>query len=931
MYNLPIQPACRAEIKSMTQSEEKVPVKLKSTNSAEVRQAFLDFFASKGHQVVASSSLVPGNDPTLLFTNAGMNQFKDVFLGLDSRPYSRATTVQKCMRISGKHNDLENVGPSPRHHTFFEMLGNFSFGDYFKSDAIKYAYELLTEVYGLPPERLAFTVYETDDEAYDVWTKELGISPKRVARMGPKTNFWQMAETGPCGPTSEIHWDLQPELGEDGIIDALQREDDRFLEIWNLVFMQYNRTQPDPHHTGQFDELLPKPGVDTGMGFERLLAVLQDVPANYDTDLFTDIMDATQEILGHSDEFREENFVAYRVIADHTRAAAFLVADGVNPGTTGREYITRMLIRRAWRFAHGMGVTRPFLADVAMAVVNKMGATYPELRQFREAIRYQISTEEERFTRMLDQSLAELDEEIARLQSRGESVMDGKTAFSLFATHGLPLEITRDILNEHGLSVDEAGFGEEMTRHRLISGGDTGKFEDVSVYQRLLDDLQDSGQLGKGGVVYNPYDYDHLTFSSDVLALISNGERVREAAKGQPVEVVLAETAFYVEAGGQVSDTGTLRGEGWEVRVDDMRAPVGGLIVHVGEVTSGVVREGSRAIGSVDEVRRWDIMRNHTATHLLHESLRRVLGEHVRQKGSLVAPDRLRFDFTHNQPVTPEEIEAIVQQVNEMILLNTPTDIQFKSLTQAKQEGAMALFGEKYGETVRTVTIPDPEDPARRWSYELCGGTHVRTTGEIGQFLITREESSSAGVRRIEAVTGHAAQALVRERLAALEAISARLGVEPEQVPERLESLLDELHEAQRTVERLERESARSELDNVLARAQDVDGVKVIAATVSAADADLLAEMADWCRDRIDSGVVLLGSEIEGKARLVAKVTQDLVGRGVHAGKLVGQVAKMVGGGGGGRPDFATAGGRDPEKLPEALAKTAEIVAEALK
>ncbi|HLV45192.1 MAG TPA: alanine--tRNA ligase, partial [Aggregatilineales bacterium] len=724
----------------MRRSDE-TTVKLASTDSRDVRQAFLDYFASKGHQVVPSSSLVPGNDPTLLFTNAGMVQFKDVFLGHDSRPYARATTAQKCMRISGKHNDLENVGPSPRHHTFFEMLGNFSFGDYFKRDAIRYAYELLTEVYGLPPERLAFTVYETDDEAYDVWTKDIGVDPKRVARMGPKTNFWQMAETGPCGPTSEVHYDLQPELGVDGIIDALQREDDRFLEIWNLVFMQFNRTEPDPQHTGRFDVPLPKPGVDTGMGFERILSEQHNAPANYDTDLFTDIMDFTQDILGHDDEYRAQNYVAYRVIADHTRAAAFLIADGVNPGTTGREYVTRMLIRRALRFAHSMDVTRPFLAEVGMAVVEKMAEVYPELRQFREAIRYQIATEEERFTHTLGQSLDELEAEIERMQKRGETVMGGETAFSLFATHGLPLEITRDILGEQGLGIDEAGFAEQMERHRLVSGGETGKFEDVSVYQQTLEDLQSSGKLTGEGVQCQPYDYDRLRFESRVIALVSEGQRVFEAAKGQRVEVVLPETAFYVEAGGQVSDTGVLRGRNWEIRVDSMRAPVGGLILHVGEVVSGKVKVGDRVEGAVDEQRRWDIMRNHTATHLLHAALRSVLGEHVRQKGSLVAPDRLRFDFTHNQPVSQAELDAITGQVNEMILANRPTEIVTKPLAEARGEGAMALFGEKYGEMVRTVTIAEPGNGSERWSYELCGGTHVRTTGEIGQFLITREES----------------------------------------------------------------------------------------------------------------------------------------------------------------------------------------------
>lgn len=898
-------------------------------SSAEARQAFLDYFARHGHQTVSSSSLVPGNDPTLLFTNAGMVQFKEVFLGQDSRPYSRAATAQKCMRISGKHNDLENVGPSPRHHTFFEMLGNFSFGDYFKRDAIRFAYELLTEVYGLPPERLAFTVYETDDEAFDAWTKDIGVSPARVARMGPKTNFWQMAETGPCGPTSEIHWDKRPEDGEAEIIDALTREDDRFLELWNLVFMQFNRTQADPEHTGAYDEPLPAPGVDTGMGFERLLSVLQGVPTNFDTDLFTDIMDATQAILGHSDAFRQEHYVAYRVIADHSRAAAFLIADGVNPGTTGREYVTRMLIRRAWRFAHTMGVEQPFMADVAEAVIAKMGTVYPELIQFREAIRYQIATEEERFMRTLDHALSELDDRIAELEANGETELGGAEAFALFATHGLPVEITRDLLQEHGLTVDEAGFAVEMVHHREVSGSDTGVFADVTAYQALLESLRAEGALGPEGVDYFPYDYDRFTFDSHVIGLLRDGEPITTAGPGDRVQVVLAETAFYVESGGQVSDTGIIRGEGWFIRVDGMAMPVGGLIVHLGEVVEGTVQIGDAATGIVDAQRRWDIMRNHTATHLLHASLRRVLGEHVRQKGSLVAPDRLRFDFTHGSPVTPEELRAVEDEVNAMVLANQPLEIVFKSLDEAKREGAMALFGEKYGNTVRTITIPEPEHDSR-WSYELCGGTHVRSTAEIGEFIITREESSSAGVRRIEAVTGHAANALIRRRFDTLREVAALVGGEPEHAPGRVKALLEELDIAYDSIETMQRDTARDALEELLSASVAVDGAQLVAAQVDAPDGDLLAEMVDWCRDRLDSGVVVLGSEIDGKARIVAKVTPDLVERGVHAGKLVGELARQVGGGGGGRPDFATAGGKDTARLAEVLQGARTLIDEAL-
>ncbi len=908
---------------------------MKHMTSAEIRQAFLDFFAKRGHEVVASSSLVPGNDPTLLFTNAGMVQFKDVFLGQDRRPYNRAVTSQKCMRISGKHNDLENVGPSPRHHTFFEMLGNFSFGDYFKRDAIRYAYSLLTDVYGLPADRLAFTVYRDDDDAYNIWVNDIGIDPKRVARMGPKTNFWQMAETGPCGPTSEIHWDLKPARGADSIIDTVVAEDDRFLELWNLVFMQFNRTAPDPSHSGQFDQPLPAPGVDTGLGLERITAVLQNVAANYDTDLFTDLMDATQEILGHDDAFRQKYYVAYRVIADHTRAASFLIADGVNPGTTGREYVTRMLIRRAWRFAHDMAVDTPFLSSVAGALVEKMGHVYPELRQFQEAIRYQITTEEERFMRMLDNSLEVMEEIIERMRAEERNTMTGEEAFFLYSTHGLPLEITRDLLQERSLDVDERAFRAAMGEHIERSGGEKGVFVDVSSYRRVLSRLQQEGKLGSDGVSCDPYDYQRLSRATEVLAILENGEPVVSAQKGEHVEMVLAETPFYVESGGQVSDTGSITGTDWSVHVIHVHRPVGGLIVHAGTVARGRVTEGSPAQAAVDVARRWDIMRNHSATHLLHAALRSVLGEHVRQKGSLVAPDRLRFDFSHNSRLTPEEIDQITSEVNRMILANIPIQIVHKALEEARREGAMALFGEKYGAIVRTVTVCAPEDLSdncARFSYELCGGTHVRSTGEIGPFVTLEEGSSGSGVRRIEAVTGRGAQELLYERQVLLRSIAQRVDAKrPDEIIARVDNMRERLEAAEQAIERLQRQSDKSAVENLLHQAREVDGTRVLAAVVRAQDDKALGQIADWCRDRLDSGVVVLGSEIDGQARLVAKVTPDLVSRGVKAGQLVGEVAKLVDGRGGGRPDFATAGGKNPAKLPEALAQVSALVAEALR
>src|SRR5690606_30772407 len=567
---------------------------MKHMTSAEVREAFLDYFEEMGHKQVPSSSLVPANDPTLLFTNAGMVQFKDVFLGLDKRDYRRATTAQKCMRVSGKHNDLENVGPSPRHHTFFEMLGNFSFGDYFKRDAIRYAYDLITNVYELPPERLAFTVYENDDEAYDIWINDIGVDPRRVARMGPKTNFWQMADTGPCGPTSEIHWDKMPEMGVDSIIPMMQEEDDRFLELWNLVFMQFNRTQPDPDHTGKYDTPLPAPGVDTGMGLERILSVVNGVDSNYETDLFTPIIEATQRLSGHSDEERDSNIVPYRVIADHLRAAVFLIADGVLPGAKGRDSVCRLVIRRASRFGAKLGFHEPFLAKLVDTVIDIMGGHYVELVERKEAIKKVITQEEERFRRTLDRGLEELNEELSKLPSGG--VLSGEVAFYLKATLGLPIQVTKDIVEERGYSVDMEGFQAAEEEHAIRSGGGQamGEIDVDTVYKDTLAQLQANGSLGASGVSYNPY--GALRVEDRVLAIIQDGQRVQNAMTGDKVEIVLSATPFYVESGGQVSDTGVITGDGWRVEVEDMRKPIGGLIVHIGEVVEGQPKEGDKAV-----------------------------------------------------------------------------------------------------------------------------------------------------------------------------------------------------------------------------------------------------------------------------------------------------------------------------------------------
>ena len=900
---------------------------------AEVRQAFLDFFNEVGHAVVPSSSLVPGSDPTLLFTNAGMVQFKDVFLGTDKRPYSRATTAQKCMRVSGKHNDLENVGPSPRHHTYFEMLGNFSFGDYFKKDACRYAYDCVTKVYGLDPNRLYFTVHKDDQEALNIWVKEIGVPPERVARLGDKTNFWQMADTGPCGPTAEIHYDFHPEKGQlfgDDLAYGLDENPDyRFLEIWNLVFMQFNQAA-DGTRTP-----LPKPGVDTGMGLERLTMIVQGHDNSYDTDLFSPIMDRVQELAKHTDEQRAKGLVAYRVIADHTRAASFLIADGVTPGNTDRNYVCRMVIRRAARFGRKIGFKEPFLAKVAESVIEHFGPVYPELKKSRSAVLQTITQEEERFRRTVDTGTAHLDGLIAELKSHGQSVIDGGAAFDLYATYGLPLEITRDIAKEQGFEVDEAGFKAALEAHRIESSTDWHKGsagENTEFYSKLLADLQSAGRLSADGVEYNPY--DALEVEEPVLALVVGGQRVKRAKLGDRVEVVIPRTPFYVESGGQIADSGVMaayknetdEAPDWEIRIDGVARPVGGLIIHAGEVTHGNPKEGDTAWGVVNDQRRWDIMRNHTATHLLHAELRFVLGDHARQAGSLVAPERLRFDFTHHGMVTQEELNAITRNVNEAILANYPVHIEFKGREQAIGEGAMALFGEKYGEVVRTVQIGEPE----AFSHELCGGTHVPETADIGPFIVISEGSVGAGLRRIEAVTGRAALEMIQQRLGVLNNAAVYLGATVDDLDRKVLSVLNDLKNAQNEIARLQRESAKSDFDKALAHVKEVKGVPVLAAQISGANKDTLREMTDWFRQKNPSGVAVLATVEDGKPQLVVAVSDDLTKRGLDAVKLIKAIALVVGGGGGGRPTLAQAGGKDPTRLNEALAQVEGFVAGAL-
>lgn len=888
--------------------------------SAQIRQIFLDYFEENHHTVVASSSLIPANDPTLLFTNAGMVQFKDSFLGLEKRPYKRATTAQKCMRVAGKHNDLENVGPSPRHHTFFEMLGNFSLGDYFKRDAIRFAYELLTKAYGIDPQRLYYTVHTSDDEAYNIWTKEMGIDPARVYRMGDKTNFWQMADVGPCGPTSELHYDWGAEACTCGRPDCSVLIDNgcaRWLEIWNLVFMQYNQDAAGNRTP------LPAPGVDTGMGFERIVSVVQNKRANYETDLFTPIIARTRSLLGHTDEEARRHTIAYRVIADHGRAVTFMVGDGVMPGNEGREYVLRLILRRAARYGRMAGFTGPFLAEIAQTVIDEMGGHYTELVARKQFILNVIRQEEDRFLKTFENGLTRLQETIEKLKADGKDRIPGDEVFKLHATYGFPFDLTRDIaFEEYNFGVDEPGFRAEMKKHSLVSG--SGSFKQIdeatlSVYARLLDELKAAGIQPQ----HSPY--ASTTLPTTVQAILQDGGRVQSAGEGCHVEVVLADTPFYVESGGQVSDTGLIEGSGWRMTVDDVRKPVTGLAVHYGMITTGTVCAGDQATARVDAERRANIMRNHTATHLLHAHLRRVLGPHVAQAGSLVAPDRLRFDFSHPDALTTEEIRRIEDGLNDDILADHAVGVGRQAYKEAVSGGAMALFGEKYGDVVRVVSVEDGV------SKELCGGTHLSHTGQIGSFLIIAEGSVAAGVRRIEAVTGPAARRQIQTQLDLLNQVAHRLGVKPAEVPARVEALSAHAQSLDKEIKSLKRQLAHADFEQHLQKVKTVQGVTVLAAQVTVDDASLLREMGDWCRDKLASGVIVLGALLDDKPSLLALVTDDWVNRGLHAGKLIKSVAQVVGGSGGGRPNMAQAGGKDAAKLPEALALVESLVAEAVR
>ncbi|MGD1977232.1 MAG: alanine--tRNA ligase [Gammaproteobacteria bacterium] len=868
--------------------------------SAEIRQRFLDYFERNGHQVVASSPLVPANDPTLLFTNAGMVQFKDVFLGLEKRPYNRAASSQRCVRAGGKHNDLENVGYTARHHTFFEMLGNFSFGDYFKREAIRYGWEFLTEDLGLPGERLWVTIYEEDDEAAEIWLEEIGVSPEQFRRLGADSNFWAMGDTGPCGPCTEIFYDHGPDVpgGPPGSPDE---DGDRFVEVWNLVFMQYERAADGSMKP------LPKPSVDTGMGLERIAAVMQGTYNNYQIDLFQSLMKAAAEATG----VKVQESPSLRVIADHIRACAFLIVDGVLPSNEGRGYVLRRIIRRAIRHGYKLGQQEPFFHRLVGTLDKEMGEAYPELSKARERVEQVLLKEERRFAETLDQGMGMLEDAIDGLKGK---VIPGETAFKLYDTYGFPLDLTADIARERGLRVDESGFSKAMEaqRERGRAASVFGANESMALAASLQADGVEIPETEFTG-------YDQASAEARVGLMVVDGKPAASAAEGDRATVFLDRTPFYAESGGQVGDTGTLFSDHFRMEVTDTQK-VGKAHGHIGRIVAGQLSVGDTVTAAIDTDRREAIVLNHSATHLLHAALREVLGEHVTQKGSLVAPDRLRFDFSHNEPVTAEELQRIESLVNDQIRLNAEAETALMDFDEAVAAGAMALFGEKYDSRVRVLRIGD-------FSTELCGGTHVTRAGDIGMLKITSETGIAAGVRRIEAVTGDGALAWVRAGETALSRIADMVRGSREEAEDKVRHLLDRSRQLEKEVRQLKATLASGQGSDLAERATDVDGIKVLAARVDGADPKALREAVDRLKQRLGTAVVVLGSVEDDKARLVAGVTKDVTDR-VKAGALVGEIAPLVGGRGGGRPDMAQAGGSDPGGLDAALERVRSYVTE---
>jgi len=875
--------------------------------ASDIRSTFLKFFESKGHQAVASSPVVPGDDPTLLFTNAGMNQFKDVFLGFDKRPYTRAATAQKCIRAGGKHNDLENVGYTARHHTFFEMLGNFSFGDYFKHDAISFAWELLTEHFKLPKDKLWATVYAEDDEAYEIWLKVIGLPAERIVRIGDNKggrymsdNFWMMGDTGPCGPCSEIFYDHGPEVAG-GPPGSPEQDGDRYIEIWNNVFMQFNRTEDGTMHR------LPKPSVDTGMGLERLAAVLQHVHSNYEIDLFRNLLLATRDAVVASGGAADIDLLApsLKVIADHIRACSFTVVDGVIPGNEGRGYVLRRIARRAIRHGYKLGARKPFFHKLVQPLAGEMGDAYPELR--REAVRVTevLKQEEERFFQTIANGMEILETALATDAGRSSGI-DGETAFKLHDTFGFPLDLTADVCRERGVSVDEAGFNAAMTRQREQARS-AAKF-------KMAAGLEYSGDATAF------HGYEHLVCEhSKVTALYVDGTPVTHAKAGDDVVIVLDHTPFYAESGGQVGDTGELRNPRARMVVEDTVKIQASVHGHQGRVLEGAVELGDVFVARVDGEQRARTMRNHSVTHLMHKALREVLGAHVQQKGSLVTAERTRFDFAHNAPVTDAQVAQVEAIVNAEILANTATQARVLPIDEAQKLGAMMLFGEKYGDEVRVLDIGS--------SRELCGGTHVQRTGDIGLFKVVAESGIAAGIRRIEAVTGEGALAYLQQLEGTLGGVAGSLKVTPLEVPGRVSAVLEQVRALEKEIAALKGKLASAQGDELMAQAVDIKGLKVLAATLEGADAKTLRETLDKLKDKLKTAAIVLASVDGGKVQLAAGVTADSIGR-VKAGELVNFVAQQVGGKGGGKPDMAMAGGTDAAALPKALASVAGWVGE---
>ena len=868
----------------------------------EIRKQFLDYFEKHNHRIVRSSSLVPSDDPTLLFVNAGMVQFKRAFLGEEKRSYVRAATSQKCVRAGGKHNDLENVGYTARHHTFFEMLGNFSFGDYFKEKAIEFGWDLLTNGYGLPEDKLWISIYLDDDEANDLWHKNIGVPEDRIARFGEEDNFWAMGDTGPCGPCSEIHLDRGEAFGCGKPDCKIGCECDRYLEIWNLVFMQFNRDA-----SGEMTPL-PKPSIDTGLGLERLVSIVQNVPTNYDIDLILPIMEKVEDLsekkLGESPTTE----VAMKVIADHSRAAAFLIGDGVLPSNEGRGYVLRRIMRRAIRFGRNIGLARPFLHETASVVFDVMKPSYPDLSEAEVFITNVIKNEEIRFSETLDHGLKILNDGLADLKAKGQTRVPGDLIFKLYDTFGFPVDIVQDVVRDEEMDLDMEGFDEAMEEQRERS-------RSVAAFAEISDAYKN---LSAAGVMPEFVGYDKISCDSKVLLLVEDGQEVQEATSGQMVEVVTEVTPFYGEAGGQVGDTGRIAGDDLDMEISDTIKDPTGLIIHKGKIISGSIKKGETVTLNVDRAKRDATEINHTATHLLHFALRKVLGDHVKQAGSLVAPDRFRFDFTHFSLTDFETLNEIETLVNERIRENIPVKIVEMDAEEAFKSDATALFEEKYGDRVRVVSLGD-------FSKELCGGTHTDFTGNIGLFKIIDESSVASGVRRIEAVTGSAALAYTQKNSKVLQDTAHMLREQPDAVPQRIEKILSLQKSLEKEVEQLKAKIASLSAGEAEEEIKTINGIKVLARKVLVDNPAALRDLADRFRDKIKSGIVVLGSLAGSKVLLIAVVTKDLTDR-FHAGNIINQVASIVGGSGGGRPDMAQAGGTKPEKLDQALEKVYKVV-----